>query len=63
MEFELDTGKAFFSKLFLSSLSGVIQNDNQLTLVTDKYTNIDLFFTYASDARDALNRIKPLTEK
>ena len=63
MEVELNTGKAFFSKLFLSSLSGVIQNDNQLTLVTDKYTNIDLFFTYASDARDALNQIKPLIEK
>ena len=63
MEFELDTGKAFFSKLFLSSLSGVIQNNNLLTLVTDQYTNIDLFFTYTSDAREAINQIKPLIEK
>lgn len=63
MEFELDTGKAFFSKLFLSSLSGVIQNDNQLTLVTDQYTNINLVFTYTSDAREAINQIKPLIEK
>lgn len=63
MEFELDTGKAFFSKLFLSSLSGVIQNDNHLTLVTDQYTNINLVFTYTSDAREAINQIKPLIEK